>query len=437
MPDTRKIRSQAVLLIHGIGEQRPLETLRGFVDAAWTSHSEIHNSFGAAARVWSRPDRVSGSYELRRFTTGRNKAGIRTDFFELYWAHLLQGTTISQFTAWFRTLLLRNPFRLPPTLRPAWVLVVALLAGVFFASRAFDPPAWVSIALTVAVAPVVESAVRKIAGDAARYLNPAPDNIKARMDIREAGVELLANLHDRGYDRIIVVGHSLGSVIGYDVLTHAYPSYHRTHGFPEEPEQRALGYAEKLAREADDVGVVDIDAWQAAQRALFEEQVALGSRWRVSDFISLGSPLAHAEVLLASDKAALQKKVGDRELPSCPPVLEQPLRGDPEDRAFSFAIREEDAQGRKTQLRVPHHAAPFASTRWTNIYFPARLALFGDVIAGPVAPELGPGVRDVAVATEERGGLLSHTLYWSTGTPTPRQTEALRRALDLVDARGR
>jgi len=32
-----KDKKQAVLLIHGIGEQRPMDTLRGFVETVWTS----------------------------------------------------------------------------------------------------------------------------------------------------------------------------------------------------------------------------------------------------------------------------------------------------------------------------------------------------------------------------------------------------------------
>src|SRR5437764_393830 len=58
------------------------------------------------------------------------------------------------------------------------------------------------------------------AGDAARYLHVAPPNIQGRRQIREAGIDLLEKLHQSGeYDRIILVGHSLGSVIGFDILT--------------------------------------------------------------------------------------------------------------------------------------------------------------------------------------------------------------------------
>ncbi len=60
-----------------------------------------------------------------------------------------------------------------------------------------------------------------VMGDSARYLRATPSNIAQRQKIREAGVSLLESLHASGrYQRIVVVGHSLGSVVGYDVLTH-------------------------------------------------------------------------------------------------------------------------------------------------------------------------------------------------------------------------
>ena len=35
---------QAVLLIHGIGEQRPMETLRAFVDEVWSQDRDCTNN---------------------------------------------------------------------------------------------------------------------------------------------------------------------------------------------------------------------------------------------------------------------------------------------------------------------------------------------------------------------------------------------------------
>ena len=74
------VKRQAVLLIHGIGEEKPMDTLRRFVDTVWTRDTAVHHEF-AGSDVWSKPDTVSESYELRRLTTPKNKAEIRTDFF--------------------------------------------------------------------------------------------------------------------------------------------------------------------------------------------------------------------------------------------------------------------------------------------------------------------------------------------------------------------
>ena len=57
----------AVVLIHGIGEQRPMDTLWGFVRAAWTHDAELVHA--TRNEVWSKPELVTGSFELRRITT--------------------------------------------------------------------------------------------------------------------------------------------------------------------------------------------------------------------------------------------------------------------------------------------------------------------------------------------------------------------------------
>ena len=56
-------------------------------------------------------------------------------------------------------------------------------------------------------------------GDAARYFRVSPANIAGQRQIRREAVQLLEDLHLSGkYDRIIVVAHSLGTVIAYDML---------------------------------------------------------------------------------------------------------------------------------------------------------------------------------------------------------------------------
>jgi hypothetical protein len=128
-------------------------------------------------------------------------------------------------------------------------------------------------------------------------------------------------------------------------------------------------------------------------------------RWLISDLVTLGNPLTHAEFLIAADKGDLQRRVSDRELTEAPPF---PELLDPTIRQLAIATRKlpiatppEDS--RLISFPVPprytawelHHAAPFAVVRWTNIYDPAALVFFGDIVGGPLANVFGPAIVDV------------------------------------------
>jgi hypothetical protein len=274
-----------------------------------------------------------------------------------------------------------------------------------------------------------------IVGDAARYLHVSPENVECRRAIRAMGVKVLKSLHRRGYDRIIVVGHSLGAVIGYDILYNAWAAFNQDTPTVNTPAYSALDALEELTASISDGRDVDFAQFQAAQREYFNEMKANGLRWRVSDFITLGGPLAHAQILMARDAAELTAKSNDREMPCCPPALESSQHEHAILRRFSYPPA--------AAARVPHHAAVFGPTRWTNLFFPCRAIVWGDLIGGPVQSVLGRGIRDIAVRTRLWWGFLSHTHYWtpdSRAEDTPGDTvdvhiAALRDALDLVDRR--
>jgi hypothetical protein len=253
-----------------------------------------------------------------------------------------------------------------------------------------------------------------IVGDAARYLMPAPTNIQRRQTIRAKGVELLNKLHEAGeYQRIIVVGHSLGSVIGYDILTHAWPAYVRNTDVTKP--NPALDAIEQTIQQSD----FNLDQFQAQQRALLEELRTNGCGWLVTDFVTAGCPLTHAGLLLAHDDADLKAKQDQREFPTCPPVLESGRISFPHDRVH----------------RRLHHAALFGPTRWTNIYFPTSFIVRGDIIGGPLSALFGRGVRDCQARTSQRGGFFSHTLYWtrSSTQAIEEHIQLLRKAINLLD----
>ena len=101
---------------------------------------------------------------------------------------------------------------------------------------------------------------------------------------------------------------------------------------------------------------------------------------------------------------------------------------------FSFEV----GRGRRDEHRLPHHAAVFAPTRWTNLFFPSTAIFWGDPVGGPLKAAMGLGVRDVPVRTSQNAGLFSHTRYWSQAKQTTDETHiaALRDALDLSDRKG-
>ena len=153
-------------------------------------------------------------------------------------------------------------------------------------------------------------------GDAARYLSPTPPNIGVRHAVRSAAIELLEGLHNdphwHRYHRIIVVGHSLGSVIGYDALTHLWQDRHHPvsplHSAPQ-PNHDAL----------QDSSTLSSEQCRTVQSAIWREQRAIGVQWKITDFITLGSPLAHAPFLLAKNQIDFDIGIEQREFPSCPP----------------------------------------------------------------------------------------------------------------------
>ncbi|MDF2994581.1 MAG: hypothetical protein K0R27_218 [Xanthobacteraceae bacterium] len=430
----RAAKRTAVVVIHGMGEQWPMDTLRGFVDAAWTRDPELTPP--GETQIYSTPDWVAGSFELRRITTRywRGEKPRRVDFFEFYWAHMMQGNTLSAVIGWLRRLLVRSPSRVPRRLVGGWLVGLVLLglcaAVVVIAQLKLDglfgwqPVIWGALAASAGLVSTVW--LVPVLGDAARYLSPAPGNVAARQAIREAGVELITKLQATdNYDRIVLAGHSLGSVIGYDILNFAWGrlkaddllASHRKGSRAMQLLALLEEITPTLNRDAPD-GLSD---YRELQRAYFAELSKMKDKdgkplWLVSDFVTMGCPLSKADVLIGKDEADLEARKALREVPTIPPHLERkkPPR-------FSYPP--------DTDARRPHHGAVFAPTVWTNIYYPSVLGLIGDFISGPVAPLLGAGVRDIRVPIG--APRFRHLSYWSNPEKAGPAIRALRRALNL------
>lgn len=496
---------QAVVVIHGMGEQIPMETLVSFVDATWTHDESLVDrgkpdpNTGARRQdnaSWSRPDRRTRSFELRVITTESGANRKRTDFYEYYWAHHMVDTTWAHLQSWLLELMWRSPFnRVPRGLLPVWLLIWALAIaalGLFVLQlRPGDgESSWLGAilvaALTFAGGWLIGLMVRYF-GDVARYVKAKPANVARRQAIRESGVQLLETLMGVGpggkkgaseYDRIVVVGHSLGSIVAYDILTHAFARINAIADKPDkiphdQPARIALekmiraaaGLPAAPARAADaaagdppadaptELPAWSLDGFQALQAQARKELNKSGNPWIVSDFVTLGSPLTHAEFLLARDRDGVSEAKLQRQFPSCPPALEF----DRSTGLHHFTYRPDwlrrigDSHDAEAP-RIPHHAALFAYTRWTNLHSPHRWIALGDIISGPVAESFGletaagtvRGIRDIAVlpsmgedgrpATGERRPFFAHTRYWSGSrpdAPAPPHVEALRRALRL------
>jgi hypothetical protein len=510
---------QAVVIVHGMGEQRPLETLRGFVEAVWGG-SSVPTGEPSDDDVWIVPDNRTGLTELARITT-RQVGGARTDFYELYWSDLLVGNTLTQIRAWIRGLLWRWPHQVPRESASLWISLwvivvvllllpvaagstgswgsvlsmlaagetardvwsgiasalvwlalsyglrsklkknlklrehawgrlpgiwaarspaeasvsavhsttVTLLAPLAVAVAAFFFFPWTllldfkSVALILAAGSALVLAVWVVPvfGDVARYVRTSPDAVAARAAIRDRGVELLRALHgpaegdfttryDHGklssYNRIVVVGHSLGSIVAYDVLRLFWEERGPTRLNPaSNDEMKTLAavdaYCRKHVKEPEKLKTKEFrDLQKKASHELAKRQ----KNWRVTDFVTVGSPLTHAEFLISRDRALFERRKAERLFPTCPPMMEPG-----EKPSFLYTPKGSDQS-------FAHHAAMFSTMRWTNIYNPSRLILLGDFISGPCRPNFGPGIVDCAVNIR-RGGLLSrlvtHTDYWN------------------------
>ena len=422
---------QAIVLIHGIGEQKPMGTLRRFVTAVLGVKPNGQDSF------WSKPDRMSELFELRCLSSiGRTSA----HFYEYYWAYNVEGTTVRHVLSWLWTLVRRSGKDVPESARTLWlmaralailVLTLVVTGGVGAMEKWFsDIPKFTPVWLLMAgSALVLQFYFTRYLGDAARYCSAVPENIRLRQTIRKEGLTLLRTLHERGdYDRIIVVGHSLGSVIGYDLITRLWQEYNDKYPALEETAGKAAIRAaldrnespqpavrdqishvgERLSANSDEAEVAE---FQQTQKSVWLELRKLGNPWRITDFITLGSPLTHAMLLLADSREDFEGRQRQRELPTCPPQRDQ--------KGYAYSPRQplDLGEGKKFTPLFLHHAAPFAATRWTNLYFPTVLGFFGDFVGGPLRPVFGNGIRDVKVRTEGYGGLanitlLAHTEYW-------------------------
>lgn len=405
----------AVVVVHGMGNQFPMDTLRGFVEALQEDGAVLYSS----------PNRITEDREVRRLSFSRKP----WDFFEYYWAHEMEEPKLSAILWWTVQLLFlkKKSNTLKKHIGKVYLLLllmlllvggIAALGYYLFRHQIDDALAYSVYGLSVLVvikflwsilSATIVGGVQSSIGDVIKYTIPSPDNIAVRDRIRKNGIELLKKLHEAKrtdgitprYEKIILVGHSLGSIVAYDILNSLFTQYHTAfENIPTEFKQEEL---EKLLEAKDKPDHTNND-YQNRQDALFEEYRNLGNGWRVHQFITMGSPLTHASMLLNKKPEDFSRKKQQREFPTAPPQI------DHEDKHFAFNLDYKNSQGNPVTIKTLHHAAVFAVTQWTNVFYS------NDWIGGAMAPEFGAGIRDVELRAGNKWlravPMATHTRYW-------------------------
>ena len=113
-------RRTAVLVVHGMGSQRALDTVRGIVDAVWLD-SDAKPRKGDK-RYWLHPEKKIDDVDLSVITTSDipgTPDHRSVDFHELYWAHLMSETRAVAVLLWLIEMVRKGP-RLKPGMRALW-----------------------------------------------------------------------------------------------------------------------------------------------------------------------------------------------------------------------------------------------------------------------------------------------------------------------------
>lgn len=312
---------------------------------------------------------------------------------------------------------------------------VALMAGGLVLAKwpASIPiePHLLAAAVTAGVAWFMHYLAAPYLGDVVRYVRATPSTVERRKLVRQRGLELLEAIHAKradstdlddfvrapmdnppAYDRIVLVGHSLGTYVAYDMLQLFWEKYGPTHHQTWLPGrtgvQSALAAVDAFVKaewvnRQPDYPLADYLAAQAALNAQLADEAP---QWRITDFITLGSPLVHAEFLATDGPADLEESFAQRRFATCPP------RPDPLLRSALYAT----VRGGPKYL---HFAAQFAAVKWTNICDESFNPILGDLVSGRLRPIFGHGIDEYMVKIKRPrrpwplNRVFTHTEYWS------------------------
>jgi hypothetical protein len=448
---------QAIVVIHGMGEQRPVETLDRF--------SKVITPEGAT--FYSKVDRLSESFEARRHLIPPQPGlGTQTEIYEYHWSHLMQGNQLGDLFPLLRRMLLPVPgwwgapltliavaaaFALLMSMMSLIVLPVAVqvllgvlaVVGIWFVIR-YVPVGlivlwlliwlgvgWVAWALVWGplkdvLSGVESDPIRALLGggvtavattylisrvmpkwltssfvDVVRYLDTSPRSYQIRKEIRAGIIDLLQALHDYGrYERIVIMAHSLGSYIAYDAISYLWAGTAKLHEGPTLPRDEAGGCAGGVKPD----GLAELEAaassLDGSDAAVDRFQTAQRRLW--AGIRAQGNPWLITDFISFGSPMYFAHKLYTRDRAQFDGRVERdelttcPPTNERRD------CNNVNAQPRffswnNRGHRVLHDGAPFAVVRWTNFWYPAVAGFFGDWFGGRLAPLFGSGIRDVPV----------------------------------------
>lgn len=283
--------------------------------------------------------------------------------------------------------------------------VFATIAAATFQPPDGDPMGFALKVVGLVVGSAITGWVVFSFGDVARYLAPTPQNLAMIDQIQAGGIGLLERLHrsDENYSRIIVIGHSLGSIVAFDMVGGYWHRVNKSiQPHPEEVvtvEREGcrlwLDYHLKEgSSEPRDSGSSTDGALNAYFTAVDAMRTASGGGcWKISDLVTMAFPLAHADFVLTDGVEQLKELQFRRRRATSPP---QP-------QPHEHIYRTIPSAG---GIGTLHQTAPFAMTRWTNLYF------WSDAVGGPAQRVWGPGIDDVRLETGWKFFFpLIHTVY--------------------------
>ena len=231
----------------------------------------------------------------------------------------------------------------------------------------------------------------------ARYFDPAPGSHAARRAIRAGLVDLLSTLHQGRYARIVVVGHGLGGYIAYDALMTLWAETHELHAEPAGGLESLAGLEAAADRLRSEPTARDaLTDFRAHQFALWQDLRRQGNPWRTTDFVTVGTPMALADLFIARPRCRRAWPAPGYSARVVRPAHPQGVVVGCPPRSEALPVDAEGAPVRYGAGATLGAHSMFAVTRWTNLWFPVRRgSTRGDWFGGELAGLFGPGVRDI------------------------------------------